>query len=271
MQKDNYQRTTIFIIAILFIGYLIGTMTHILHLLDVIKLGFYNSAKAYRATPVINAYWLSLTIIDPIIAFLLLKNTKIGAILAFINILVNVIVNSGLQISTLPIISPKTIYDSLGNIFNSLQLALFVFSIITLPVIIIGKGRYVEFFRKFPFFVLLMGLVIHLSGLIRLIFHFESLWVLWVHISMVIIDGALFYLLFKKLKIAYILGLALFGTFGMIQAGFAIAIFMGIECPFNLAMAVTISLCCLSIIGLMLNRDNFTYQINHIRKQEITK
>ena len=235
------------------------------HLSDVIRMGFYNSAKAYGAPPAINAYWLSLTVIDPIIAFLLLKKSKVGILLGFINILLNVIINSGLAISTLSTFSVKAIYDTLGNIYNGLQIALLTFSVLSLPIVISNKGRYFEVFGKLPFLVLIAGLVIHLSGLFKLFLHFETLWILWVHSSMVIIDGALVYLLFKKLKIAYILGLTLFGSFGILQTGFAFAIFMGIECSFNLAMSVTISICFLSFAGLMLNKEKFTVQV--LKKQ----
>lgn len=265
MQKETNQKTKYFIVAILFTGYLIGTMTHIFHLSDVIKLGFFNSAKIYGVHPVVNAYWLSLTIIDPIIAFLLIKKTSIGAVLCFVNILINVAVNSGLQIYALPTISVKAIYDSLGNIYNSLQIALLTFSTFTLPVIISDNKKYRNLFLKIPLLVLTIGLTIHLIGLTKVIQHFESFWVLWVHLSMIAIDGALMCALLNRLKLGYICGLFLFSSFGIIQAGYAGAIFMGFNCSFNLEMAVTISMCCVSFAALIMDCDKLTVSVRQIR------
>lgn len=257
MKKDSYHNALTFIYLVLFTGYLIGTMTHVLHLIDVIKLGFYNSAKAYGVSPLNNAYWLSLTIIDPVIAILLLKKNKIGAILAFLNVLINVIVNSSLVISKLAVISFSTVYGSLGNIYNGLQIALLLFSLLSLPVIMSKKGRYIDIFGVIPILLLVTGLGIHLFGLSKLIFHIDSLWVLWVHTSMIVIDGGLCYLLFKRVKLGYVLAVVLLSIFGLLQAGFAVAIFFGIQCSFNLAMAVTIALCCLGVASLVLNRERY--------------
>ncbi len=78
---QNYKNNGItFIIAVLIIGYLIGTMTHIILLFDIIKLGFINSAKAFGVPAIVNGYWMSLTIIDPLIAFLLIKKRKCGIV-----------------------------------------------------------------------------------------------------------------------------------------------------------------------------------------------
>jgi hypothetical protein len=71
-------------------------------------------------------------------------------------------------------------------------------------------------------------------------------------------------LLTNKFKLGYILGIAVFSSFGILQAGFAGAIFIGVKCPFNLAMAITISLCCLSIASLILNGDKLTNNITQM-------
>jgi hypothetical protein len=179
---QNKNKGTTFIIAVLIAGHLIGTMTHVIHFSEVIMLGFINSAKAYGVSPIINGYWLSLTIIDPVIAFLLVKQRKTGVLLAFINILINVTVNSTVQISSLHIFTFRSIYDSLGNIFNGL--ALLLISACTLPLFYgnpdghsHGRTTNVGMFGFIPFIALSAGLVIHIAGLIKLVHHFDSLWI----------------------------------------------------------------------------------------------
>jgi hypothetical protein len=65
------------------------------------------------------------------------------------------------------------------------------------------------------------------------------------------------YALWKRTKLGYILGILVFSIFGLIQAGFAGAIFIGFNYPFNLTMAITISICCLSISALLLDSDRY--------------
>lgn len=272
MHKINNNQLT-FIIVVLIIGHLIGTMTHTIHLFDIIKLGFTNSVKAFGVSPIVNGYWMSLTIIDPVIAFLLIKNRKIGVLLGFINIFINVIVNSSLQIATLSVITPQSVYEALGNIFNGLQIALLLFSSFTLPLFFIKPDRttfqqkfnYFNAFNFIPIIALTIGLLIHLVGLFNLIRNFESIWILWVHVSMTIFDTGLIYALWKRMKLGYILGIIGFSIFGLLQAGFAGAIFIGFKCSFNLSMAITISICCLSISALIMNSDMYKLKYRQIK------
>ncbi|MBN1603238.1 MAG: hypothetical protein JW915_16635 [Chitinispirillaceae bacterium] len=281
MNKQSYNpqnKGLTFIIAVLIIGHLIGTTTHTLLFFDVLKLGFLNSSKAFGVSTIVNAYWVSLTIIDPLIAILLIKRRRTGVLLAFINILINVAVNSSIQLSSLKALSLSSIYDSLGNIFNGLQIALLLFSTITLPLFFIKptavlhkKINYFRFFHFIPIIALFIGLIIHCVGLIKLLYKFESLWVLWVHVSMLFFNGGLIYALWKKLRTGYIAGIIGFSIFGLIQAGYAGAIYIGFDCPFNLAMAVTISICCLAIAALLLNRDMYILSLNNRRQKTLDR
>lgn len=128
-----------FIIAILVIGHLIGTITHVFHFLDVIRSGFINYANTNSVSPVVNGYWLSLTIIDPAIVFLLIKTRKAGVLSAFITIFINNIINSGVTINSLSTVSLHSIYNSLGNIYNGLQIAFLLFSAVTLPLFFLNQ------------------------------------------------------------------------------------------------------------------------------------
>ncbi|NLG17452.1 MAG: hypothetical protein GX556_09010 [Fibrobacter sp.] len=271
--KDSLGLT--FIIAVLVIGYLIGTMTHIFLLFDVVRLGFINSAKAFGVSPVVNGYWISLTVIDPVIALLLLRNRKIGVLLGFINILINVIVNSSLQIASLSLITPHSVYDSLGNIYNGLQIALLLFSFFTLPLFFLKpdflkrkRFDYFNFFKFIPVIALTIGLFIHLAGLLNLMRNFQSLWNLWVHVSMTVFNAGLIYALLKRMKSGYIIGIIGFSIFGLLQSGFACAIFLGFNCSFNLVMAITISICCLSISSLLTNREIYKFTFRQITGQD---
>ncbi len=261
-----------FIIAVLTIGHLIGAMTHTMLLFDIIKLGFMGSAKAFGVPPIVNGYWMSLTIIDPVIAFLLIKHRRTGVLFGFINIFINVIVNSSLVIASLSVITINSAYEALGNIFNGLQIALLLFSSFTLPLFftkpnltITRKLNYVHAFYFIPIIALTIGLLVHLVGLYNLIRNFESLWILWVHVSMAIFDAGIIYALWKRMKIGYIIGIVGFSIFGLLQAGFAGAIFIGFKCSFNLSMAITISICCLSISALLMNSDTYKLKIRQIK------
>ncbi|MDG5814148.1 hypothetical protein QA601_03595 [Chitinispirillales bacterium ANBcel5] len=251
-----------FITAVLIIGYLIGTMTHVIHFLEVVRLGFENSAQANGVSLLVNGYWLSLTIINPFIAFLLFKKTKTGVLLAFINIVINVMVNSSIQIASLSVITLYTVYEALGNIYNGLQIALLVFSTFTLPLFFLKpnhtssrSSNYLLFFNFIPVIALTIGLLIHLAGLLTLIRNFESLWFLWVHVLMAIVTTGLMYALWKRIRLGYILGIIAFSFLGLLQAGFAGAIFIGFDYSFTLAMAITISICCLSVSSLLMRRE----------------
>lgn len=268
MQKIKIDGFT-FIIAVLIIGYLIGTMTQIILFMDVIRLGFMNSAKAFGVSPIVNGYWMFLTIIDPVVALLLIKARKIGILFGFVNIFINVLVNSSIQIASLPVITFHSVYEGLGNIFNGLQIALLLFSTFTLPLFYIKPDlittqrlNYVHFFHFIPIITLAIGLLIHLVGLFNLIRDFESLWMLWVHFSMAIFDTGLIYALLKRMRLGYIFGIISFSIFGLLQAGFAGAIFIGVNCTFNLAMAITISICCLSVSALLMSRDMYKLTIS---------
>lgn len=271
--KNEKNHGITFIIAVLVSGHLIGTMTHTLILFDIIRSGFINYARASGVSPIVNVYWMSLTVIDPLIAFLLIKNVKKGVPAAFINILINVLVNSSLQIATLQVITMHSVYDTLGNIFNGLQIALLLFSSVTLPLFYIKpelqsvrSSRYVQFFSLFPILSLAIGLLIHLVGLVNLIRNFESLWNLWVHVSMTAFNTGLMYALWRRMRLGYIVGIIGFGIFGLLQGGFAVAIFIGYNVSFNLAMAITISMCCISISALLSGRDRYQLSYKNMRR-----
>lgn len=262
MQKYKNNGIT-FIIAVLITGHLTGTMTHTILLFDVIRLGFINSAKTFGVSPIVNAYWLSLTVIDPVIAFLLIKKRKIGVPFSFVNIFVNVIINSSVVISSLPVVTIPAVYEALGNIFNGLQIAFLLFSCFTLPLfftksnLVTVKFNYVHVFSSIPIIALSIGLIIHLVGLYNSILDFDSLWILWVHVSMTIFDTGLIYLLWKRMRSGYIIGIIGFSIFGLLQAGFAAAVFLGFDCNFNLSIAITISICCLSISALLISSNKY--------------
>jgi Na+/serine symporter len=80
---------------------------------------------------------------------------------------------------------------------------------------------------------------------------------------MVVFDTGLIYALWNRMKLGYIIGIIGFGIFGLLQAGFACAIFIGFNCFFNLVMAITISICCLSISALLMNSEMYKLSIRN--------
>jgi len=81
---------------------------------------------------------------------------------------------------------------------------------------------------------------------------------------MIIFNAGLIYALWKRMKFGYIIGIVGFSIFGLLQTGFAGAIFIGFNCSFNLAMAITISICCLSISSLLMNSDMYKVTIREM-------
>jgi hypothetical protein len=253
-----------FICLVLITGFAVGTFTHVIDLIEVVKCGFFKYAELYHISLLLNAYWISLTIIDPLIVFLLLKNIKIGAIAGFINIFINVIVNSSYQLINVDHLTLSIVAEKLGNIYNSLQIALLLFSTLTLPILLAPQDLdrraqfYTKTFGQIPLVVLSMGLLIHLVGIVHLIINFSTIWIAWVHISMTIIDSILIILLFKRLRLAYMLALLGFSTFGALQAVMAIGNFSGLKIGFNLEGGIALALCCLAIASLLTNKNRFT-------------
>lgn len=82
---------------------------------------------------------------------------------------------------------------------------------------------------------------------------------------MTLFDAGIIYALWKRMKLGYIIGLVGFSIFGLLQAGFAGAIFIGFKCSFKLTMAITISICCLSISALLMNSAMYKLKIGQIK------
>jgi hypothetical protein len=264
MKKTTRNQGESFICLVLIIGFSIGTFTHFINLIDIMKYGFFKYAELYHISLLLNAYWISLSIVDPLIVFLLVKNNKIGGIAGFINIFINVIVNSSYQLINVDYLTLSIIAEKLGNVYNSLQIALLLFSALTLPILLapqeLNKGAqfYLQIFGQIPLVLLSMGLLIHLVGIVHLVINFSTIWIAWVHISMTIIDSILIVLIFNRLRLAYILALLGFSTFGGLQAGQAIGNFFGLKIGFNLEGGITLALCCLAISSLLTNKNRFT-------------
>jgi hypothetical protein len=275
IQNKNLENAYSFIFLILAVGYITGTVTHIVHFQSVIKTGFLQFAELHKISPVVNGYWLLLTLIDPAIAFLLIKKSKLGILLGFLNILINVTVNCSVVINKLETVTIMSIYHALGNIFNSLQIALFLFSLFTLPLFYLEKAKivenkilYLKFYKIIPQLVLIIGIVIHTYGICKIVQGqiLSSLWSLWVDFSMLVINSVLLYTLLKKYRIGYFGGIMIFTVFALLQGGFAVAIYIGVNTYFNLIMALTITVCCLAISSLLLQFNISVKQYLHYFK-----
>ncbi|KMQ51353.1 hypothetical protein CHISP_1836 [Chitinispirillum alkaliphilum] len=256
MNKD-----LIFIIVILIFGHFVGTITHIIHLIDAINIGFFDIAEAYGVSPVINGYWLSLTAINPLIVFLLIKIPRFGVSAAFINLTVNVSVNSFVLISSIENMSLMGIVNAFGNIYTSLQFALFLFALLCCPLLFRKDNWpapfYDSLFSKLPLIAFFAGLIIHLIGIYHVIFNFTSLWEAWVHFSMTAINSLMILAVLKKYRIGYLLGIALFGIFGLVQGWIALVHFLGFDTPWSFQLAITISICCLAIVSFLRNEASY--------------
>lgn len=270
MKTSKMQKDLGFVIFVLIFGHIIGTITHLIHFSEVIKLGFFSSAQAYDVSPIINGYWLSLTLIDPIIVFLLIKKPRLGVFVGFVNLLINVVVNSTLVILSLQSITLLNAIDILGNIGTSLQIAIFVFILFYIPLFIksgaIQPYIYDRLFSQIPLITFSAGLVIHSIGIYNILIEFTSAWETWVHFSMIVTNSLMIFAIYNKLRIGFLFGIALFGLFGLIQGWFALVHYLGFDSPWNLQLAITIAICCLAIVSLLRNESIYKNTLGKLQE-----
>lgn len=274
MKKSKMEKDLGFVICILIFGHIIGTITHLIHFKDVLRLGFFSSAQAYGVSPIINGYWLSLTLIDPIIVFLLIKRPRLGVFAGFINLLTNVFVNSSLAIISLQNITFFNAFDKLGDINTSLQIAIFVFTLFCVPFFIKRDGVhpsiYDRLFSQIPLVAFSAGLVIHSIGIYRIFIEFTSIWETWVHFSMIVTNSLMIFAIYNRLRIGFLFGIGLFGLFGLIQGWFALVHYLGSDSPWNLQLAITIAICCLAIVSFLRNESIYNkYLRKSLRKEGV--
>lgn len=87
MPQPTSSRVRVAILACWIIGFLIGTTTHVLDLVD-------GGLDTYAQFPTaLRLFWISLTLLDPITIALLAMRRRAGIVLALIVILVDVAVN----------------------------------------------------------------------------------------------------------------------------------------------------------------------------------
>lgn len=245
-----------FITAVLVLSFLIGTATHTA---DVIQLGFPGYSGIGDISRFCNYFWTSLLFINPIIAFLLIVKRSAGAVAAFIVISADVIINYSFY-------SSRMITHQVWEVPSfSLQFACFLFSFLTLPKLLCPKSGYYWIrtmihsgFSKIPLIVLCIGLIIHIQGIATLDLENSSLWSLWVHFSMIVVDSLLLLALIMKLKIGFYGAIVGFGIFGLTQGVFAAGNFLGFDMPFNSIMGATLSISLLVIASLLDSRHELT-------------
>lgn len=254
-----------FITAVLALSFLIGTATHTA---DLIQLGFLGYTKMGDISQFYNCFWTSLLFIDPVVAVLLIVKRSAGAVAALIVISADVIINYSFfssRMITLPIWEVPSF---------SLQFACFLFSLLTLPKLLCpgnGFGSIKKLinsgFTKIPLIVLCIGLIIHIYGIATLNLGNSSLWSLWVHFSMIIVDSLLLLALIMKLEIGFWGALVGFSLFGLTQGVFAAGNFLGFDMPFNVTMGITLSICLLVIASLLESRNELTGSVgDHFRR-----
>jgi hypothetical protein len=85
MRLQSYPRQVQLTLAVYAIAFLIGTSTHLIGVLR----GWWMPHH-----PFLNAYWASLTFLDPLVVFLLIRSPRMGLLLALAIMLTDVGVNS---------------------------------------------------------------------------------------------------------------------------------------------------------------------------------
>jgi hypothetical protein len=84
-------RTEKLVVCALIAGFCTGTTTH---LMDMAAVGF----LGYPAPPWINAYWTSLTLLDPLAALLLVFRTRYGVMLGLAIMVSDIAINTGVMV-----------------------------------------------------------------------------------------------------------------------------------------------------------------------------
>ena len=249
--QQNYDEK--FIVGILAIGFATGTVTHFM---DMVHLGFLVYSKLAGVSTFQNIFWTFLLFADPFVLVLLLTKRKLGAIIGFIIILADVLVNTECSVSI--------IINNSESITLWLQIALLTFSGITLPELLINKrnanrigSMYIKMFSMVPLIALIIGLIIHIVGLINLFSVFNSYWNAWVHISMTFIDSFIIYALFRRLLLGYWLGITGFGIFGLLQTGLALGKYFKMDILFSYQNSIALSISFIAIAALLSDKDKF--------------
>jgi hypothetical protein len=85
MRLQSYPRWVKLTLAVYAVAFLLGTSAH----LNVLLHGWW-----FPHHPFINAYWTSLTFLDPLVIFLLLRSPRAGLLLALAIMLTDVGINS---------------------------------------------------------------------------------------------------------------------------------------------------------------------------------
>jgi hypothetical protein len=253
MNKDVVNPSALsFIIIVLASSFCIGTSTHIV---NIFQLGFLGYTKLPGVSQWNNMFWTALTIADPLVVFLLFSRRRAGALAGFLVLAADIAVNYRYF----------TMHDSVpvwSNPAFSAQSACFLFSAVTLPFFLLEKGvvsnRYAKCLSAIPYLSLFTGLLIHGKGLHSLLTSTVTLWPLWVHCSMIVVDSALLVGFFMKLKAGFWAGILAFGAFAFLQLSFSLGNYFGLNVPFTFEMGMTVSLCCLSITALLNDRQKMT-------------
>ncbi len=108
------------------------------------------------------------------------------------------------------------------------------------------------FYFMFPMLLLLLGVIIHLSGLFHLFRGNITLWNLWVHFSMLFIDiSAILGLVLRK-KWGHYEALAIFVLFAIVQLALAVLHIIS-DGPFGIQNTGTFFLCILAVYCIYKN------------------
>ncbi|MBM9548916.1 hypothetical protein JWG40_17955 [Leptospira sp. 201903074] len=87
MQNNHWNKKNLLLIAVYVIGFGIGTISHTM---DMVKLGF----LGYTFAPfVLNVFWTSLLILDPLVIVLLLVHFRYAITLAVLIMIFDIVIN----------------------------------------------------------------------------------------------------------------------------------------------------------------------------------
>lgn len=86
-----------------------------------------------------------------------------------------------------------------------------------------------KFLFSYPIFLFLIGSLYHIFGMYKLFFDAFSLWLTWVHISMLAINSFCIVGLIKRIKLCYLFSKYILLLFALIQFGSLIYVLVNSE------------------------------------------
>ena len=256
--KDrNNQKCDNFIVVSLMAAFGVGFVTRFS---DIISGGLSVYLELSGVHPLQIFFWYALLVIEPGVIVLLHKKRTVGAMVGFLVILADVIVNYHYQLTNT--------FSDLNDVYFIVQCSTLVFSAVSLPKLLMRRAAnsgydpfYYYIFELIPLISLTTGLMITVAELISVLFDDCVRWSAFFYGTVVVFNCLIIVGLVRKLRTGFVAALVAVVLLACVQVGMAVETLLGLGFRFVMGSGVTFSLCCLSIAALLLREERYTRRL----------